>query len=233
MLFVYPPVAEMIYMDLQRQYLYRNLFLSFYKKQHKVGIMSIFFRKFLLFLILIETLSCSANDDIRNTNQTNQALANIDNQLANLEFQKVQINQQFNDCLVSIQVPQISNYYFGGDDVAITLAQGNMLLAQTAQMTTCGQTANYQFNQIEYNRSSLLYQRSLLEQKNKINLQSPINNNIVSPVINTTPNEVYRQRADEAHQRQLELIREQGNFNLRKDCNNSSGTWLGRSVGCH
>jgi hypothetical protein len=45
-------------------------------------------------------------------------------------------------------------------------------------------------------------------------------------------NSLNRQRADQAHQKELDLIREQGEFNLRKDCSNSNGTWWGRQTGC-
>lgn len=132
------------------------------------------------------------------------------------------------------------SYYFGGDDVDITLAQGNALLAQTAQMTTCGQTASYQLNQIEYARSSLLSQRSMLEQQNRANFPPAAATNNLAPPTPTLPPvstiyapNIYSQRANETHQRQLDLIREQSNFNLRKDCNNSGGTWGGRSIGCY
>lgn len=56
----------------------------------------------LLFALLAITMPCSANDNIQNVNQTNQALANLDNQLATFEFLKAQVNQQYQACLASI-----------------------------------------------------------------------------------------------------------------------------------
>lgn len=197
-------------------------------------------------VFLIFTLTISHHSDAQSKNQIDQTIANINNQLTNLEFQKAQVNQQYEVCLALAQAPQMPSYYFGGDDVDITLAQGNALLAQTAQMTTCGQTASYQLNQIEYARSSLLSQRSMLEQQNRANFPpAAATNNIAPPTLPPASTSApaseadkmqslyYRQRADEAHQRQLDKIREQGNFNLRKDCNNSGGTWGGRSIGCY
>lgn len=187
-------------------------------------------------LILI-AINCPANEQLH----PNQALVDINNQLATLETQRAQINQQYDFCLRSIQTPQMPCY---GDDFNCILAEGNFLSAQTAQMASCGQVASSQLNQIESARNNLLYQRSLLEQQIRIDAQANTNNNLppvtalppVSP--NTAPsgtdnmNSLNRQRADQAHQRQLDLIREQGEFNLRKDCNNSDGTWWGRPTGC-
>jgi len=194
--------------------------------------LKIYSRSLLIFLIGV--ISCSANDSTKNNNQIDQALANINNQLAILEVQKSQVNQQYEACLASTQIPQMPCY---GNDVDCTLVEGNFFLAQTAQMTTCGQAANYQLNQIEYTRSSLLQQWSILEQQRGVNSQPPATTNNPTlptpalPPASTSPD--YSQRAYEAHQRQLELIREQGNFNLRKDCNNSGGTWGGRNIGCY
>lgn len=195
------------------------------------------YSKMLFISLLIGAMSCSANDSTQDNNQINKALANIDNQLTILETQKLQINQQYEACLASPQIPQRSCYV---NDVDCILIEGNILLAQTAQMDTCGQAANYQLNQIEYARSSLLYQRSILEQQSRISSQPPTTANNTSslghtlpPASTHSPNPIYVQRADEAHRRQLELIKEQGNFNLKKDCNNSGGTWGGRSIGCY